>query len=350
MSLDRLEGRIEVEPLGERAWSQIERRVFDELDAAPARRSVPALRRNRWLVPLVAATAFAAGLGAVLIGRSMAPLRAQPAWVVSDAGPTAVTLSAARLELLARSAAFVHDGGDEGITVILDRGGVDCEVEPRHGRPPFVVQAGDVRVSVLGTRFVVLRQGDDVLVQVVRGLVRVESRDGVRLLRPAESWRSIAPRGPTPIPLPMPVLTPPPTTAAPVPLPTPPAPIEVEQPLPRRTTRGAPRAAEAPVEPPPPAPVAPSATEAADPGPSSAELFDRAARLEARDPAGAARGYEELERRDGAWAANALFARARLEADRGHAAAARALLGRYLERFPRGSNAEDARALLRRLR
>jgi hypothetical protein len=39
-----------------------------------------------------------------------------------------------------------------------------------------------------------------------------------------------------------------------------------------------------------------------------------------------------------------------LEATRGNGTEARRLLERYLERFPNGSNAEDARAVLKRLR
>ena len=48
----------------------------------------------------------------------------------------------------------------------------------------------------------------------------------------------------------------------------------------------------------------------------------------------------------GPWAANALFAEARLSAERGQREAARALLSAYLNRFPDGRNAADARALL----
>jgi hypothetical protein len=88
----------------------------------------------------------------------------------------------------------------------------------------------------------------------------------------------------------------------------------------------------------------------APPGkPSSLQdRFERAARLEDSDPEGALSIYDQLSREHGEWAANALFAAARLELERKHTAAARHLLESYLARFPQGGNAEDARELLAR--
>ena len=80
------------------------------------------------------------------------------------------------------------------------------------------------------------------------------------------------------------------------------------------------------------------------------ERFESAAALEVRDPLVAARIYRELASGSGPWAANALFAEARLWAERGQREAARALLSAYLDRFPGGPNAADARALLIRLK
>jgi TolA-binding protein len=55
--------------------------------------------------------------------------------------------------------------------------------------------------------------------------------------------------------------------------------------------------------------------------------------------------YEAIAARFGDLPAGetALFAAARLEASRGHAAAARALFARYLDRYPAGRFADDAR-------
>jgi hypothetical protein len=79
------------------------------------------------------------------------------------------------------------------------------------------------------------------------------------------------------------------------------------------------------------------------------QRFELAAGLEVREPAAALRLYQELASGSGPWAANARFAQARLSAERGQRDAARVLLADYLQRFPRGPNAEDARALLTRL-
>ena len=85
-------------------------------------------------------------------------------------------------------------------------------------------------------------------------------------------------------------------------------------------------------------------------------LFELAAQLEVRDPEAALRIYGELAggasdgasdgASEGGWAASALFAAARLESERHQTAHARDLCLAYLERFPHGPNADDARTLL----
>jgi TolA-binding protein len=79
-------------------------------------------------------------------------------------------------------------------------------------------------------------------------------------------------------------------------------------------------------------------------------LFEEATALERSNPERAAELYGGLESGSDSWAQNALYARGRLQASRGNRAEARRLLELYLERFPNGSNAEDARAVLKRLR
>jgi hypothetical protein len=61
------------------------------------------------------------------------------------------------------------------------------------------------------------------------------------------------------------------------------------------------------------------------------------------------RAYRRLAAGRGAWAANALYAAARLSLDRGDRTTASQLAHAYLARFPRGANAADARALLDRI-
>jgi hypothetical protein len=80
--------------------------------------------------------------------------------------------------------------------------------------------------------------------------------------------------------------------------------------------------------------------------PASQQAFEAAARIERTNPAAA---YGEPADGATAWAPNALFALARLEADRGHRAEATRLFNGYLVRYLRGINADDARELLRRI-
>jgi ferric-dicitrate binding protein FerR (iron transport regulator) len=210
--------------------------------------------------------------------------------IVTTSAETRTTLGEAALTLAADSDVTVRGNDSEGWLIELERGEVECEVAPRRGRAAFVVQAGETRVSVVGTRFSVSRDSDSdsASVSVREGQVRVESGKLVALLGPGDRW----PRAGT-------------------------------EPREERSAR-APR----------------SGTEAAR------TRFERAARLEASEPEKALRIYAELARARGPWAANALYAQARLESERGRRARARALLQRYLARFPKGVNREDVRALL----
>jgi len=198
--------------------------------------------------------------------------------------------------------------------VSLERGHVDFGVPPREGRPPFVVQAGDVRVEVVGTRFSVSREGDQVTVEVREGVVRVTRGAEATRVAAGERW--------------------PADEAQPAP---PPEPARAEE-----------RLAEAEVD------ERAATPEQVEAGPTrrgdhARALFERAQAAEADDPDRSAALYRRATRRGGAWAANALYAWARLEVERGHEERGRRLLRRYLDRHPDGPNATDARELLARL-
>jgi hypothetical protein len=77
--------------------------------------------------------------------------------------------------------------------------------------------------------------------------------------------------------------------------------------------------------------------------------YDRLAALEPHDPDAALAGYLALVRGTSRWADPALFAAARLAVDR-HDRRAETLLEIYLQRFPSGANATDAKQLLTRLK
>jgi hypothetical protein len=103
-----------------------------------------------------------------------------------------------------------------------------------------------------------------------------------------------------------------------------------------------------------PAPLArPSARrEPAERTPPSSDrerLFERAASLESADAPLALALYLSLASDSDDWAANALYAAARLEIDRGLHDAGAQHLTEYLVRFPRGENVLDVRGLRQRI-
>ena len=314
--------RPPVEPLSRPAWERIEAGLFERLEAGehldPPREpsqlaSSPSLLRPRWR--WVAGAALAAAAAAILWLQRPVPEApgepiARPApreiaappppesRIVSTDAPTEAALGDAQLTLAARSDVAVSGSDPEGWLVRLDSGQVECRVGPRRGRPPFVVQAGDTRVSVVGTRFTVIRSGAGASVAVSEGHVQVDSGADHVLLGPGDTW---------------------PPPAAPPPAPSPAGSRE-------------------------PAPSAPNqvATRAQ-------QQFERAAALEAKNPRAALSLYRELARGGGPWAQNALYAQARLELELGRPERARPLLRRYLQRYPRGLNAADVEQQLNRL-
>ena len=223
-----------------------------------------------------------------------AALQNESARISTTSAATRTTLGETELTLAAESDVRVTGSDAQGWLVELLEGRVDCEVSPRRGRPAFVVQAGETRVSVIGTRFSVERAGESARVSVREGHVRVEDGNTVILLGAGERWPEKS-------------AVPPPIGAS-------------------KSRSRAVRRNSDPLQ----------------------ESFDRAALLEASDPDAAARIYANLSKTRGPWAANALYAEARLELGRGHTERARALLQRYLTRYPKGVNARDVRALLAR--
>ena len=308
--------KVDIEPLGEARWSRIERELFDRVaegegvPEAPFERTTGA-PRWRMASALVLAGAVAAVGGAAAWHALSAPARAValvPSRITTEAAGSRVSVGEATLDVAPRSTVFVHGDDAHGLTVVLDRGRVECEVPPRNGRPPFAVEAGDVQVRVVGTHFAVARSDGGVSVDVERGVVQVTAPGQHLDVHAGEHW-------PESVPVPPVVVGAPPSPSS--------APV-----------------ASAPL-------AAPSASA---PPPSPRELYESASRLEASRPDLAVGMYRDLAARGGPWGMNALFAEGRLELDRGHAVEARRLLEGYLARYPSGPNADDARQLLERLR
>jgi len=325
MSLGR---KIEVEPLSDARWSKIERSLFEKLErgegASAPESHEDAKPRRPWRAAALAIAAIAAAV-VVFFGVKtwwLAPgagMAANPSRIVTGASDSHLALGETSIDVGPDSALLVSGDDDHGVLLVLDRGKVTCEVAPRRGRPPFVVQAGGVRVRVIGTRFTVTRNGDDARVDVAHGTVEVSARGAVTLVHDGETWpgESASAAAPTAAP----------QAAAPAPQPT----VSADEPAP------APQLAAKP---------AASKPDALTPQ----QLFEQATKLESRDPSRAIGIYRQLASSGGAWAMNALFAWGRLEADRGNRGEARRILGDYLARYPKGPNAADARALLERMR
>jgi hypothetical protein len=320
---------IPIEPLSDATWSRIENAVFDELAAPlPAERPTVRERRRRWpaiaIGGLVVVQAAAAWF--VFTKTDSSEREAlDTARIVAGREATETLLGDVAIGLEPESALVVVKNAVAGSLVVLERGTASFSVPPRDKRPAFVVQAGDVRVEVVGTRFRVERVGGSARVDAYEGKVRVIARGQSDLLRHGEHW----PRG---------VSQPSAADAAK----TTPAP-EPEATAARDDQPAAPRIVE---------PGRRARAGSAD-SPTSRrqrDRFDRAALLEASDPEQALRIYRGIAADGGRWGENALYAAGRLETERGRRASALRLLSTYLARHPHGANAPDARALLERLK
>lgn len=342
---------IEV-PATEARRDEVEARTFEQLDAITAALAVPAspARRERiedavlarvatlrlaeradsyveprrvfrpWMLAATAAAAAAIAIVTVALKDPAPPaatLATTSRVVTPVGGASRFTVGDAVIDAGSDTSVEVTREPSGAVTLVLARGIVDCDVEHKPDRAPFLVAAGDVTVRVVGTRFSVARSTDAVRVDVARGKVHVIAPGLERFVATGETWSSGA------------VAIVPPT----------PAPIDPAPPAPSPHAVADDPAIEV-LPPPPPAAqdkpaVKPLATKA---------TYEEAQRLEARDRAGAARAYRKVANGQGTWAALALWGLAELEAGRGSAGARAALaaVAEYLRRFPDGANAEDA--------
>lgn len=156
----------------------------DELVLDRQWRGLVAKRRRRTVVKVAASAAL------VL-------LAALGAWrMVPTSAPTEIATSPS-LRLPDGSMVFFLDAdtevtpravGDTRIELALTRGRARFDVSRRPERA-FVVDAEDVRVTVVGTEFVVAHEADEIEVDVLEGRVRVEAGDEDRLLRAGDRAR-----------------------------------------------------------------------------------------------------------------------------------------------------------------
>ncbi len=343
---------VEVDAWNDSRWSRVEREMFARLDSGPGAEKV---RRRRPLAFMLAGSGLAAAVALVFLLRPAGMLHPDRLRVATTDGTSEVTVGESALTVAPRSLVLVSGDDEHGIDVVLDRGSVTCEVAPRKGRPPFVVDAGGVRVRVVGTKFTVARDDRATTVVVDHGVVEVSASGTVTVMHDGERWPEPPATEPT-HPDRDPAAGSMETGAAPSAVPAPSSASSMAAPRPRAAVaqaspsmrpaledvRATPAAGPSAV---PPVSVSPSVP----PQPAQDE-FETAARIERTRPDDAAVIYRRLAANGTAWAPSALFALARLEADRGHRDAAARLLDDYLARYPRGINADDARALLQRMR
>ena len=378
----KLGDKIPIE-LSEARAARIARGLFEKLDIEE-RQGAPRARRPTaavFFAAIAVAACVALFFGVRMHGAgveprvatvpSHAPGDADPSRIVTGDKSSHLVFGEVTLDVAPQSALVATGDDDRGMLVVLDRGSVTCEVAPRGGRPAFVVQAGGVRVRVVGTRFTVTREGDDARVSVAHGTVEVSAGGVSSLVRDGESWppERAAESGQAAPPAQSVGATPAVDTAAA------PAP---ESGVHRRRARVAPvsqasrSSGAAPIEtdtPPPPSaaektqdPSAAAPAPATSPAssadtaqapvraPSPQELFEQAAEFEGHDPSRAMAIYGGLAAGHSTWAPNALFAEASLEQARGNTQRARALLERYLALYPKGQNRQDAHTMLERLK
>ncbi len=343
-----------VEELSDLQWARIERGLWAKLDAevvqvAPA----PSLRvSSSWRVRGLAvggALALAAVAALVLFWRKpkgVEELAEAPSRVMTRDSATTVSFADAAIEVSPQSAVLLSGGGERSAMVVLEAGRAGFRVAPR--KRPFLVVAGHATVRVVGTHFSVARDGEVVEVEVQEGEVAVQYLGHVHQVIGGQSWRSTEVK---------PVVqaavlkdggaAPQESVEAPAPQVERPRPREPRPAVPARREPVPPVQEEAPpvqeeappVQAPAPVPVAPEDGEART-------AFAAATRLESAAPRDALRRYLSLAKRDDRWGANALYAAARLSLDIGEHAQAARLARAYLQRFPGGANAADARLLL----
>lgn len=199
----------------------------------------------------------------------------------------ALEIGTASVEIAANSSLTVAEKGDV-VSLSLQAGGLSVNVE----KGEVVVQAGVVKIRAQNSSFSVYRTelGSDI--EVVRGMLTVQNGDNEFVLRAKAHW------------------------------PEPKEDVSISS-VESVTKDGG--------------------TQAKSPR----ALFEEGQRMEASRPKSAIVAYRKAWAQSGPWAANALYAHARLEAARGNWAKAKRLVGKYLGRFPKGANAQDAKQLLR---
>jgi len=312
---------------------RVEKKLFARLAAVELAERVDAVlpppRKSRMPYVMGVAALAAAVFALVLFLRrdaAPAPEVASPSRVVTPVGgESRFIVGDAVIDAKSDTSVEVQHDENGAITLVLARGAVDCDVEPRHGRPPFRVIAGDVKVEVVGTRFTVTRT-PSARVDVARGKVKVTTSAGTTLVEAGESCPAVT------------------ADVRPAPAAETDEPVVEEQPEEQPVVQ-------APVAQPKPAPVKqkPATSDATAPQ-TDEELgqasYKVAQKYETSDPAKAAQLYRAIatdKKTNPTLAATALVSLAQVQLDGLHdPAAALATADEQIKRFPKATSAEEA--------
>lgn len=166
------------------AWWRASRLVM----LAPS--SIAPLPGKRWWprVSVAAAACLLIGLIALMVG-----YRPLQGWEVHETRvgqrETVMLSDGSRVELNTDARIAIHLTGDTR-SVVIERGEAYFDVAKDASRP-FVVEAGDSRLVVLGTQFNVRRRESDVKILVAEGQVRIESRRDDSAMQPIVATRGV---------------------------------------------------------------------------------------------------------------------------------------------------------------
>jgi len=122
--------------------------------------------------------------------------------LTTHAEPTTVALSdGSTIEAQPHTSLSLVTGEEDEMAFALSRGAATFEVAPNPARE-FLVEAGDVVVRVVGTRFSVIRETTEtdrsIEVTVERGIVEVRAGEETHRLTAGERWERTDSVGPTP--------------------------------------------------------------------------------------------------------------------------------------------------------
>lgn len=185
--------KIPVEPLSDQRWARLQLSLFTRYERERAATNAAATQRSERRLPLyvLLASATAAVMLAVVVHLAFqsteSPLQ-RPSHIATGTAASQLVLPGLSLEVRPGSAVVVGTETKEGLLIVVQRGGIACEVAPRNAGSPLMVQAGATRVRVMGTRFTVARDGKRVLVQVGRGSVEVSEHGRTWQVNAGQSW------------------------------------------------------------------------------------------------------------------------------------------------------------------